>query len=254
MEMGFVPDDPAVLASIGLVQPGSPFDGVRGSADLEDYPFVCLGHSLTMRGVMKVVEDPSAVSVSEEDFVAEGTTPKNGVLEVGSEPRVVRVHVAGVDSGRSIAVGLPGGFNYLFRCGEADGRMGWTGGFLSVSRDRRSRGGGPCSILGEKFEVGSDAFPLRIGNAQRIPRSASGLFEEWATPHSAMKSMGWRSGRPQPGAEGRGLTYGFEVRDAPKEVYFLVKPEAWRSLRPPGPGSPKGGYVRIPVRESKEFS
>ena len=50
-----------------------------------------------------------------------------------------------------------------------------------------------------------------------------------------------------------GLTYGFEVRDAPKEVYFLVKPEGLEVTSTAGSWEPKGGYVRIPVRESKEF-
>ena len=257
MEMGFVPDDPAVLASIGLAQPGESLSTeFRAPPDLGDYPFVCTfpGHSLTMRGVMKVVEDPSAVSVSEEDFVAEGTTPKNGVLEVGSEPRVVRVHVAGVDSGRSIAVGLPGGFNYLFDAEKLMVRMGWTGGFLNVSRDRRSRGGGPCSILGEKFEVGSDAFPLRIGNAQRIPEVRFRGYSRMGNPAFSYEVDGVEVRQTATGsAEGQGLTYGFEVRDAPKEVYFLVKPEGLEVTSTAGSWEPKGGYVRIPVRESKEF-
>ena len=228
----------------------------RAPPNLGDYPFVCTfpGHSLTMRGVMKVVEDPSAVSVSEEDFVAEGTTPKNGVLEVGSEPRVVRVHVAGVDSGRSIAVGLPGGFNYLFDAEKLMVRMGWTGGFLNVSRDRRSRGGGPCSILGEKFEVGSDAFPLRIGNAQRIPEVRFRGYSRMGNPAFSYEVDGVEVRQTATGsAEGQGLTYGFEVRDAPKEVYFLVKPEGLEVTSTAGSWEPKGGYVRIPVRESKEF-
>ena len=111
---------------------------------------------------MKVMDAPDTFTQSEIETVASGTTPKSGVLRVGNEARVIRVHISGVDSGRSIAVGLPGGFNYLFDADKLMVRMGWTGPFLNVGRDRRSRGGGPCSILGEKFPVGSSEFPLRI--------------------------------------------------------------------------------------------
>ena len=64
MEMGFVPKDPSILASIGLVQPGKNAS-VEFTAPKEkgDFPYVCTfpGHSLTMRGIMKVVDDPNAV-------------------------------------------------------------------------------------------------------------------------------------------------------------------------------------------------
>ena len=68
MKMGFVPKDPSIIASIGLVQPGGK-STVQFIAPLEkgDYSYVCTfpGHSLTMRGVMKVVDDPSSVNLAE---------------------------------------------------------------------------------------------------------------------------------------------------------------------------------------------
>ena len=109
--MGFVPKDPSILTSIGLVQPGKKASvEFTVPKELGDYPYVCTfpGHSLTMRGVMKVSEDPDKAIAQVNKIVAENTTPRNGILEVGNEPRVVRVHVKDVDSGRSIAVGLPG--------------------------------------------------------------------------------------------------------------------------------------------------
>ena len=95
MGMGFVPKDPSIVASIGLVQPGKKAS-VEFTAPKEkgDYPYACTfpGHSLTMRGVMKVVDDPSAVDLSQVKEVSASTTPRNGVIEVGDEPRVIRVH------------------------------------------------------------------------------------------------------------------------------------------------------------------
>ena len=131
MEMGFVPDDPAVLGSIGLAQPGESLSTeFRAPSDLGDYPFVCTfpGHSLTMRGVMKVVEDPSSVSVSEEDFVAEGTTPKMGFWRWeratgGSGAR------CGSGFGAIDRSGFAGWVQLFVRCGEADGAHGVDGRF-----------------------------------------------------------------------------------------------------------------------------
>ena len=110
MEMGFIPKDPSILASIGLVQPGKKAS-VEFTAPKEegDFPYVCTfpGHSLTMRGIMKVVPDPDSVDLSQVKVVSANTTPRNGVIEVGEEPRVIRVHVAGIDSGPAVVYVAP---------------------------------------------------------------------------------------------------------------------------------------------------
>lgn len=257
MEMGFVPEDPSIIAAIGLVQPGKKAS-VHFVAPLKigDYPFVCTfpGHSLTMRGVMKVVDDPSSVNLAEIKIASIGTTPKNGVLEVGDEARVVRVHISGVDSGRSIAVGLPGGFNYLFDADKLMVRMGWTGSFLNVSRDRRSRGGGPCSILGTKFEVGSSEFPLRVGNANKFPIVRFNGYSRLGNPEFKYEIDGVKVSQITTGSmNGRGLTYGFRVMNATTDLYFLIKPEGMRVSTTAGEWEPASGYVRIPASESSNF-
>ena len=256
MEMGFIPRDPSVIAGIGLVQPGAK-SSVEFTAPLEkgDYSFVCTfpGHSLSMRGVMKVVDDPDSVS-PEIDKVASGTTPKNGMLEVGNEARVIRVHIAGVDSGRSIAVGLPGGFNYLFDAEKLMVRTGWTGPFLNVGRDRRSRGGGPCSILGKKFEVGSSEFPLRIGNAEKIPTVRFGGYSRIGNPAFLYEVDGVKVSQTATGnPDGPGMTYGFEVTDPPEDVFFKVSSDGLRVSTTAGEWKPDDGVIRVPADESDEF-
>ena len=257
MKMGFVPKDPSIIASIGLVQPGGK-STVQFIAPLEkgDYSYVCTfpGHSLTMRGVMKVVDDPSSVNLAEIKIASPGTTPKNGVLEVGAEARVVRVHVSGVDSGRSIAVGLPGGFNYLFDAEKLMIRMGWTGPFLNVSRDRRSRGGGPCSILGKKFDVGSSEFPLRVGNTTKVPEVRFGGYSRLGNPEFKYQVDGVKVSQTATGSPGgQGLTYGFRVIDASADLYFLIKPEGVRVSTTAGEWYSNQGFVKIPANESSEF-
>ena len=258
MKMGFVPEDPSIIASIGLVQPGEKAS-VHFISPIKkgDYPFVCTfpGHSQTMRGVMKVVDDPSLLNVAEIKKIASiGTTPKNGVLDVGEEARVVRVHISGVDSGRSIAVGLPGGFNYLFDAEKLMIRLGWTGPFLNVSRDRRSRGGGPCSILGKEFEVGSSEFPLRVGSVTKVPVVRFGGYSRLGNPEFKYEVDGVEVSQTATGSpDGQGLTYGFKVNDAPTDLYFLIKPEGMRVSTTAGDWFPNDGFVKIPADESSEF-
>ena len=57
------------------------------------------GHSLSMRGIMKVVDDPSIVKLEASNDISPSGNLKNGVIEVGKTPRVVRVHFSGIDSG-----------------------------------------------------------------------------------------------------------------------------------------------------------
>ena len=257
MEMGFIPPDPSIIAGIGLVQPGQK-KSVKFTAPQEkgDYPFVCTfpGHSLSMRGVMKVMDAPDTFTQSEIETVASGTTPKSGVLRVGNEARVIRVHISGVDSGRSIAVGLPGGFNYLFDAEKLMVRMGWTGPFLNVGRDRRSRGGGPCSILGEKFAVGSSEFPLRIGNPNEIPSVRFRGYSRIGNPQFMYEVDGVKVRQTATGnPEGKGLTYGFEVNEAPKDVYFKLNPKGLRVSTTVGDWKPDLGLIQIPAENADEF-
>ena len=257
MQKGFIPEDLAVLASIGLVQPGK-----KGSTmftapkEIGDYPFICTfpGHSLTMRGIMKVSENPEQAIAEVAKTVAENTTPRNGILEVGDEPRVVRVHVKDVDSGRSIAVGLPGGVNYLFDAEKLMVRFGWTGGFLNVAPDRKGRGGGACRILGEKFEVGATEFPLRIGNPNQAPKVRFGGYSRLGNPAFLYEVDGAKVSQTVTGRPGaKALTYGFRVEKASGDVYLLLKGDGLTVSSTAGNWSAKTGILKVPKKEASEF-
>ena len=257
MKKGFIPDDLAILASIGLVQPGKK-GSVSFTAPKEtgDYPYLCTfpGHSLTMRGVMKVSEDPENAIAQTNKIVAENTTPRNGILEVGDEPRVVRVHVKDVDSGRSIAVGLPGGVNYLFDAEKLMVRFGWTGGFLNVAPDRKGRGGGTCRILGEKFDVGATEFPLRIGNPDKAPQARFGGYSRLGNPAFLYEVDGAKVSQTVTGRPGaKALTYGFRVKNASGDVYLLLKGEGLQVSSTAGKWSPKTGVLKVPKKQAAEF-
>ena len=257
MEMGFVPKNPSILTSIGLVQPGKRAS-VEFTAPKEtgDYPYVCTfpGHSLTMRGIMKVVDDPNAVDLSQTKTVSTSTTPRNGVIEVGAEPRVIRVHVAGIDSGRSIAVGLPGGVNYLFDAEKLMVRTGWTGGFINVMRDRRGRGGGLCAILGEKFDPGSKESPLRFGSPDKAPKTKFLGYSRKGNPTFIYEVDGVRIEQTATGHPAKkGLTLGFRAEKPKSDVFYLIDSKDLLVSSTAGKWHPDKGYVQIPAKEASEF-
>jgi plastocyanin len=257
MEMGFVPKDSSILASIGLVQPGKKASTTfTVPKELGDYPYVCTfpGHSLTMRGVMKVVDDPEKVIWAEQKTVSATTTPRNGVIEVGSEPRVIRVHVAGIDSGRSIAVGLPGGVNYLFDAEKLMIRTGWTGAFINVTRDRRGRGGGLCAILGDKFEAGAKESPLRLGSPNKAPQTKFLGYSRIGNPTFIYEVDGVRIEQTATGHPAKkGLTYGFRLKKPASDVFYLVDPKDLLVSSTAGKWHPDKGYVQVPAKEASEF-
>ncbi len=257
MNKGFIPEDEAILASIGLVQPGKK-GTVTFTAPKEtgDYPYLCTfpGHSLTMRGVMKVSEDPDKAIAQVTKIVTENTTPRNGILEVGDEPRVVRVHVKDVDSGRSIAVGLPGGVNYLFDAEKLMVRFGWTGGFLNVAPDRKGRGGGTCRVLGDKFEVGSTEFPLRIGNPDKAPKVRFGGYSRLGNPAFLYEVDGATVSQTVTGRPGaKALTYGFRVKNASGDVFLLLKGDGLSVSSTAGKWSAEKGILKVPKKQASEF-
>lgn len=72
---------------------------------------------------------------------------------------------------RSIAVGMPGGFNYVFDPVQCRLAFVWFGGFLDFRPEATGRGGGPLPILGAKRSIGKVELPLRIGSHSRLPES-----------------------------------------------------------------------------------
>jgi mono/diheme cytochrome c family protein len=73
----------------------------------------------------------------------------------------------------AIAVGLPGGWSYCFDAGESRLRYAWRGGFLDLTETLRkktdeNRLTPTAKLVGEIFYK-AGAFPLRVGDPERIP-------------------------------------------------------------------------------------
>ena len=95
--------------------------------------------------------------------------PQDFRLLVRDEPVVFRTFIAD-SSTRSIAVGLPGGVNYVFDAEQCRVRYAWSGEFLDVAPVWTGRGGGPAKVLGKRFFTAPAGHPLRIGNPDAEPQ------------------------------------------------------------------------------------
>lgn len=74
-------------------------------------------------------------------------------------------------SARMIAVGHPGGFNYVFDATFCSPSYAWFGGFLDFKSEATGRGGKVCRILGVQRPLVSEVIPLRLGDPQASPKS-----------------------------------------------------------------------------------
>ncbi len=95
--------------------------------------------------------------------------PQDYRLVVRDEPVVFRTFIAD-SSTRSIAVGLPGGVNYVFDAEQCRVRFAWSGEFLDVRSVWTGRGGGQAKALGTRFFTPPEGHPLRVGNPEAEPQ------------------------------------------------------------------------------------
>ena len=90
-------------------------------------------------------------------------------IEVADRAVVQRCVTKGLP--RSIAVGMPGGFNYLFDPVRCRLVSVWFGGFLDFRPEATGRGGRPLVPLGVRRNLGTAEVPVRIGDADTLPET-----------------------------------------------------------------------------------
>lgn len=88
-------------------------------------------------------------------------------ITVRDEPVILRTFIQD-SSPRSIAVGLPGGQNYVFDAQLCRLRYAWTGAFLDVRPVWSDRGGGEARILGKKYFTTSGSL-VKVGSPDSEP-------------------------------------------------------------------------------------
>ena len=254
-EQDLVPDSELVIAHTKLAYPEKTVTlTFKAPTEEADYPYICTvpGHSLTMRGVMRVTQDPASAKTPEY-LLAKPPVSIGGdfVLRKVSQPMVIRVTVKDTPS-RSIAVGLPAGTHYMFDAVNGQVVYGWTGDFLDVTPDRAQRGGGTCNILGKKFDVGADGCPIRIGSPDKTAKVQFIGYRRTGTPEFAFLVDGVEVRQTVTAAEGGGLTYTFRLPPMKQDVYFKLKPEGL-SLSSSA-GAFKDGVLKITKEQATAFT
>lgn len=145
-------------------------------------------------------------------------------LSPEEEPIVLRTFMPD-SSPRSIAVGLPGGQSYCFDAGECRLRYAWTGGFLDAGPVWGGRGGQQANLLGEKFYVAADGFPLRVGDPGNEPEEVRfrgyTLVNDIPRFHyeiDGIEVFEYTAAAPS----GDGLVQSFEVGVVDEPVWFIA--------------------------------
>ncbi len=184
--------------------------------------------------------------------VAQESESGDNQLEPKTETLVVRSHLAGSGS-RSISVGFPDGVNYVFDAETGSVRFGWTGGFLDVTGDRTGRGGNATQILGTRFNVGDDGFPLRFSANTEKPAFEFHGYQRGEAPRFFLSADGVNViQKITPVKEGTGLTYSFELSKVTGPVRFVVQPEGLKLSA--SAGTWDGGVLTVPAEQAKSFS
>ncbi|MBI1374577.1 MAG: hypothetical protein GC159_17810 [Phycisphaera sp.] len=161
-------------------------------------------------------------------------------------------------SPRSVAVGLPGGINCVFDTEIGCVRYGWWGRFINTgpeSGNGTGRGGQTCTILGDRFSVGDNGYPLRVGDASATPIVAFRGYRPGKTaPQFLMSIDGTDYTQTIDVAVGRiGLTYTFEFAKAPSgPVTFSVNPAGLDLSSSAGKWD--GGTLTVPAAQARTFS
>lgn len=181
---------------------------------------------------------------------ASSTKPRGIPIMVMHDPVVMRVHVEHA-AARSIAVGIPGGMNFVFDADACGVQFGWAGAFLDVGPDRLGRGGKPCRILGQKFAVGDVGFPLRRAGTKVGPvryrgyrtGGATRFLLDWAGQHVTWTVTAAPSGV--------GLRYTFELPGVQQDVQFAIRREGLEVEASAGQWS--GGVLTVPAKSAARF-
>jgi azurin len=259
VKKAFVPDGPDVLFHTRVVDPQQSDTITFMTPEKEgSYPFVCTlpGHAFSMKGVMQVDKAAAKLTTKAAKPVDAGNAKFH--VHVMDEPVVIRSFIDGGPA-RSIAVGLPGGINYLFDAEACYVRFGWTGMFLDVGPNvgvnEGDRGGGWSRILGEKFELGDSGFPISIGelDARQVVKFAGYRMRGKEAPQFFFTIGGKRVTQTiRAATSGLGLQYDFEFERPPGKVFFYASPHFLQLTSSAGRWA--SGRLEVPAEQAQKFS
>jgi len=257
-EQHFVPNLPAVLWSTPVVASGESAT-LRFTAPetVGEFPFVCTypGHGYIMYGTMHVtytVADPVPTNLEmPQPEPEEG--PVVGAHDHEMQPyddtvRVVRGFMPAAGPA-AIAVGLPGGYSYVWDAGAVRFRYAWSGGFgEAVYRQ-------PMELAGPVFYREETGYPLRLG-ADPTTLPAERRFKGYAFDAAGVPEFTYMldgvTFHERVVMEGGALVRHFRTEGADGPVWFAVDPEEADALT--SSGEVVDGYFRFSGADGTAFS
>lgn len=175
-------------------------------------------------------------------------------LSVGNEPVIFRTFMPD-SSTRSICVGLPSFVSYCFDAESCRVRYAWFGDFLDVTPVWDGRGGNPAKLLGSKFFVAPDIFPLQIGESTKSPevkfrgyKLVKGAPEFYFDVDGVAVTD--RIGTPE---KGLGLEQTFEIGAVKEPVWFIGSADGSVAYTSSA-GEFKDGKLKIAPGQNVKFS
>ena len=166
LKAGYIPKSDKILWSMPMVEPGQSatiyFQAPKEKCIL---PFVCTvpGHYLKMIGTLNVGMKAKAPKKPKKSFE----------IVIKDQPYIYRsgINIPGVGKkAYSVAVGLPGGMNYIFDAESCTVTAAWTGKFLDAKKDWDGRGGNGAAIVGKVFYTNKSHKTLYLPKKGGIPK------------------------------------------------------------------------------------
>jgi azurin len=168
-EMNFTPQTDDVLWSIPIISPGQTAS-VKFKAPQEEgvYPYVCTypGHGFVMFGEMHVTtadELPAAPAKTNTSTAKVGPHPYELI-----PPYLYHLFIDGA-SPAAIAVHLPKKLSYCWDMTTCSMRFAWSGDFIDMTDLWKGHFDASAKVLGEIFYRSNEEFPIRIGDATKMP-------------------------------------------------------------------------------------
>ncbi len=264
----FVPDHPAVLASIPTIESGERKQLEFSAPDAPGiYPYVCTypGHGYTMYGAMYVgrqelpplSEDPNLPARHAEQ--ADRSEGNDDGLDLphaftARRPFVYRIKMPDATQA-AIAVALRNGQNYCWDAGRGRLRYAWSGGFVDPMPNFSGKGAEPAEVKG-KIYYRSTTVPIRIGSPDSTPTPVSFLGYQMNAGRPAFEYEidGVRVRElitPLPGGDGIRRLFRVEGLDQP--LWFVTAPEGAVQFSSPDGTFDRNGRLKLSPDAARRF-
>jgi plastocyanin len=261
----FVPPLPEVLASTRALNPNET-GTLRFTAPSQVgvYPYVCTfpGHGFVMFGAMYVTKDGAASlpPLAKDRYVPPEIAAAAGqnssaagkwLLKVTDHPVVCRTFLP--DTGpASIAVGLPGGQNYVFDTVTCSIRYVWKGGFVDNTDQWEGKGDLWSKVAGRIYFRAARRSPLRIGDGEEPAPRWLGyrMVEGYPQFHYTVGAAEvWQSVRAAPA----GLAVSFEITGAPGPIRYVPEAKSGAAFTS-DTGEWDAGMLTLPAAPQQKFT